>query len=98
MYAEFGEQEKSKAIVKSMVDTVFSHFDDGFPGDEDNGTMACWYVFATLGFYPTCPGKLDYTVSGSLLCGAKLVADGKEIDLNERIKGKLKVNHFDLIK
>ena len=98
MYAEFGEQEKSKAIVKSMVDTVFSHFDDGFPGDEDNGTMACWYVFATLGFYPTCPGKLDYTVSGSLLCGAKLVTGGKEIDLNERIKGKLKVNHFDLIK
>ncbi|MBQ7373306.1 MAG: GH92 family glycosyl hydrolase [Clostridia bacterium] len=98
MYAEFGEPEKSKAIVKTMVDTVFSYENGGFPGDEDNGTMACWYIFATLGFYPTCPGKIDYTISGTLLNGATLCVGDKRVDLLEKIKDKIKINYFDLIK
>ena len=98
MYAEFGEQEKSKQVVKSMVDTVFSHENGGFPGDEDNGTMACWYLFAVMGFYPTCPGKIDYTVSGALVNSAVLNLNGKKVDLTKKLKGKLKVNHFDLVK
>ena len=38
---------------------AFSHRDDGFPGDEDNGTTAAWYVLASLGFYPLCPGHKE---------------------------------------
>ena len=38
----------------------FSADDDGFPGDEDNGTMAAWYIFAVIGIYPLCPGKAEY--------------------------------------
>lgn len=98
LYSEFGEQKKSAEIVKRMVSEVFSAEDDGFPGDEDNGTMACWYIFAVLGFYPMCPGRAEFTVTEPLVREAKLVADGKTVDLLEKQKGKLKVDYFELRK
>ena len=42
-----------------MALEVFSYENDGFPGDEDNGTMAAWYLFACMGMYPMCPGKKE---------------------------------------
>lgn len=98
MYAEFGERKKSFNIVKAMVDTVFSGEDDGFPGDEDNGTMAAWYIFATLGFYPTCPGKPEFTVSGPIVKSAILHTQNGKINLVKKIKDKNRVSYFDLVK
>ena len=43
-----------------MALEAFSSDDDGFPGDEDNGTMAAWYIFSCLGMYPLCPGKTEF--------------------------------------
>jgi len=97
LYAEFGEQEKSRAIVKKMVDELFSYADNGYPGDEDNGTMACWYVFSVLGFYPMCPGKAKFTVSGALVQSATLCLNGKETELTSKIIGKDKVDYFELM-
>ena len=53
---------------------------DGFPGDEDNGTMALWYVFGVLGFYTFCPGKPEFVkgrkqVKRAFLCGREIDAD-----------------------
>lgn len=38
-----------------------------FPGDEDNGSMSAWFVFAALGKYPICPGRAEL-VSFNGLC------------------------------
>ena len=97
LYAEFGEKEKTSRIVKRMVDEVFSYEDNGFPGDEDNGTMACWYMFAALGLYPMCPGKAEFTVTEPLVASAELVIGDKIVDLLEKLKGKPKVGYFDLV-
>ena len=59
LYGYLGETEKCASIVKSMCD-LFSATPDGFPGDEDNGSMAAWYIFSCLGIYPICPGKREY--------------------------------------
>jgi putative alpha-1,2-mannosidase len=45
---------------------------DGFPGDEDNGATASWYVLARLGIYPMCPAdntwvKYPSRVKGTIL-------------------------------
>ena len=58
LYSYLGEKEKTEYWIEKIVDKLFSYKETGFPGDEDNGTMACWYIFACLGFYPLCPGKL----------------------------------------
>ena len=40
----------------------FSYSFDGFPGDEDNGSMAAWYILSAMGFYPLCPGSGTYQI------------------------------------
>lgn len=59
MYAELDAPEKTEYWLKELCN-AFSWREDGFPGDEDNGTMSAWYIFAKLGFYPSCPGKDTY--------------------------------------
>ena len=97
LYAEMGEREKSYKVAKRMVDEVFSHEDDGYPGDEDNGTMASWYIFAVLGFYPMCPGKAEYTVSGPMVESATLCLNGNETELTGKLARKEKISHLELV-
>ena len=59
IYCELGQPEKSAYWAKRLCDEAFSYKDDGFPGDEDNGTAAAWYIFAMIGKYPLCPGKKE---------------------------------------
>lgn len=97
LYAEFGQKEKSREIVKRMTQEVFSYEEKGFPGDEDNGSTACWYIFAVLGFYPMCPGKTEFTVSGALCEKATLCLNGKQVDIIEKLKKQEKISYFDLM-
>ena len=61
LYAFFDQPEKTAYWVRRACQEGFSSQNDGFPGDEDNGSMALWYIFAVLGIYPICPGKPIYT-------------------------------------
>ncbi len=78
IYSELGEVEKSAYWVEKLCNEAFSYEDDGFPGDEDNGTTAIWYIFGVLGFYPFCPGRPDY-VKGKKQVIKAFIGD-KEID------------------
>ena len=73
MYAALGKVEKTNYWVKKICDELFTSDADGFPGDEDNGTMAAWYIFSCLGLYPLCPGKPEYIRSQMLVKSAKIV-------------------------
>ncbi|MBQ7901076.1 MAG: GH92 family glycosyl hydrolase [Clostridia bacterium] len=61
IYAHFGEYAKAQYWVERMCDEAFSYADDGFPGDEDTGSMAAWYILSRIGMYPLCPAD-DYFV------------------------------------
>ncbi|MBS6196067.1 MAG: GH92 family glycosyl hydrolase [Clostridiales bacterium] len=73
LFAYFGEQEKTNYWVKKICDEVMTSEPDGFPGDEDNGTMALWYVFSALGLYPVCPGKKEFVKGIMLVKSAKIL-------------------------
>ena len=60
LYSAIGKREKTTAAVKNLINNAFGSGIDGFPGDEDNGTMACWYIFSCIGFYPICPGSGEF--------------------------------------
>ena len=66
MFSFLGNREKTEYWVRRIANEAFSSADDGFPGDEDNGTMSGWYVFSAMGFYPVTAG-LPYYVIGSPL-------------------------------
>ncbi len=81
IYSELGEVEKTAYWVEKMCEEAFSYEDDGFPGDEDNGSMALWYVFGVLGFYPFCPGKTYFVKGKKQVIKSKI--NGKEFDADE---------------
>ncbi len=93
LYAAAGEKDKSSDILKKICESVFSSGDRGFPGDEDNGTMACWYIFATMGFYPLCPGKDEYVVTQPMFDEITVFTQGGRKNMIEILKGKNKVSH-----
>ena len=73
IYAYFGEPENCEFWLRKACEEYFSADDDGFPGDEDNGTMAAWYIFACLGIYPLCPGKPMVKVDQTLVRNVKIL-------------------------
>ena len=81
MYAYLGQQEKADYWLDRICREGFSANDDGYPGDEDNGTTAIWYIFTNLGLYPICPGKAEYTVTKQMVKNIRLL--GKELDLSD---------------
>lgn len=83
IYSALGNVEKTACWVEKICNEAFSYEDDGFPGDEDNGSMALWYVFGVLGFYPFCPGKAEFVkgkkqVDRAFICGKEIDADAFE--------------------
>jgi len=49
-------------LIRAVLTTDFDASSHGYPGDEDNGTMAAWYIFSSLGFYPVTPGSGQYVI------------------------------------
>lgn len=62
LFAYAGKPAYTQLIVKQMCEQAFSTGFDGFPGDEDNGSMSGWFVFSQLGFYPVTPGAPEYVL------------------------------------
>lgn len=77
IYAALGEKEKTEYWVKRLCKEGFGSGEDGFPGDEDNGATAAWYILSTLGIYDICPGKNEYIKINKLVKKAKIL--GEEI-------------------
>ena len=86
IYSALGNTEKTAYWVKRLCEEAFSFADDGFPGDEDNGTTAIWYIFGILGFYPFCPGKKEF-VKGIKQVKKAYIGE-KEID-TDKINGNI---------
>ena len=59
-----GRPDIAQAAVRTALERMFTggEIGQGWPGDEDNGEMAAWWVFATLGLYPLVPGEAGYVL------------------------------------
>ncbi|MBT2502058.1 GH92 family glycosyl hydrolase [Curtobacterium sp. ISL-83] len=57
-----GRHDDAHRIVRECLERLFvgSDLGQGYPGDEDNGEMSAWYVFATIGLYPLAPSTAAY--------------------------------------
>lgn len=82
LFALAGEPAATQLLVKQLVTTAFAASPTGYPGDEDNGSMAAWVVFALLGFYPVTPGSGDYVLGIPMLDDVTLtLGNGKSLRL-----------------
>jgi hypothetical protein len=70
-YLWTGEPYKAATVVRA-AETLFTNGPDGMTGNDDLGTMSAWYVFSSLGLYPTMSGAGFYGVSSPQFPQAKL--------------------------
>jgi len=71
MYAFSDQPWRTAGIVHDLAGRLFAgaHIGQGFPGDEDNGEMSAWWLWAALGLYPL------ELASGLLRIGSPLFDD-----------------------
>jgi putative alpha-1,2-mannosidase len=82
MYMFAGRHDDAHRIVRECLARLFvgSDLGQGYPGDEDNGEMSAWYVFASIGLYPLVPGAASYVIVPPAVERTVLrPTDGKEI-------------------
>lgn len=58
-----GEEWRTQKLVHELLKKYFHNAPNGLPGNDDTGTMSAWAVFSMMGFYPACPGSMDYTLT-----------------------------------
>jgi len=73
IFAYMGMQYKTDYWVRRICAEAFGFDESGFPGDEDNGATASWYIFSMLGLYPICPGKAEYVKGPMQVKNARLL-------------------------
>lgn len=63
IYNWTGSPYKTQALVNRIITEQYSPRPDGFPGNEDAGTMGAWYVFSCIGLYPVIPGVGGFSIN-----------------------------------
>jgi predicted alpha-1,2-mannosidase len=72
-----GEEWRTQKELHRLMTTYFTTAAGGIPGNDDCGTLSTWIVFSMMGFYPVCPGDMNYALSSP-------VFDQLTIQLDER--------------
>ncbi|MHB1179141.1 MAG: glycoside hydrolase domain-containing protein, partial [Daejeonella sp.] len=61
-----GEEWRTQKQVRKMIYENFSNLPDGLPGNDDCGATSACLLFAMMGFYPACPGDMDFQLASPL--------------------------------
>ena len=86
VYLWTGAPAKTATVVRAAM-TLFTPGPDGMTGNDDLGTMSAWYVFSSLGLYPTMSGA-DFLALSSPQFESALVRIGT---FGTRQGGKLNI-------
>ena len=61
-----GQPWKTEYWTRRVCAEMYNSSPTGFPGDEDNGSMASWYILSSMGLYSFCPGTPTYMFTSPL--------------------------------
>lgn len=78
MYLYAGQPWKTQRITREILARLYlgSEIGQGYAGDEDNGEMSAWYLFAALGLYPLRMGAPEYVIGSPLFKQARVRLPG----------------------
>jgi len=77
LYNYMGDWESTQKHVKEILNRDYKLNIGGLSGHDNAGQLSAWYVFSSLGFYPTCPGSNEYQLSSPIFEKATLHLDKK---------------------
>lgn len=62
LYNYIGKPEKTRRVIRHILDTEYNDTPGGLSGNDDAGQMSAWYMFSAMGFYPVCPATPYYII------------------------------------
>jgi predicted alpha-1,2-mannosidase len=71
LYDWMGRPFRTQEAVRRAL-TLYSPTPDGYPGNDDLGTLSAWYVFGALGLYPEVPGVGVLAISSPLFAKSEI--------------------------
>jgi Glycosyl hydrolase family 92 len=79
LYHIAGEPQRTRELVKRIMDEFYQDAPDGLIGNEDCGQMSAWYVMSALGLYQLAPGvDMNYEIGYPVFDRATVaLPDGK---------------------
>ncbi|MGH9345398.1 MAG: GH92 family glycosyl hydrolase, partial [Terriglobia bacterium] len=90
IFAVAGRPDRTQYWARRVMAELYSH--DVFPGDEDTGSMAAWFLLGAMGFYSLCPGKAEYVAGSPLFDRVTLrLPGGKQTVIEARNQGPASV-------
>ena len=72
MFNYAGAPWRTQEEVRHIINTEYLNAPGGLSGNDDAGQMSAWYIFASLGFYPVCPGTPYYMIASPIFKKAVL--------------------------
>jgi len=80
LFAEAGRPAQTARWVRWILDTLYGTGPTGLVGNDDAGTLAAWYIFSALGFYPV-PATDRFVVGSPLFPRARLRLPGGVLEI-----------------
>ncbi len=62
LYNYTGKPWKTQAVVRQIMDELYTSAPDGLCGNEDCGQMSAWYALSAMGIYQVTPGSAIYAI------------------------------------
>jgi putative alpha-1,2-mannosidase len=69
LFTMAGAPDRTEAMVRRIMDEMYTDAVDGICGNEDCGQMSAWYVFSAMGFYPVNPADGRSSLAVRFLTG-----------------------------
>lgn len=77
LYNRIGAPWLTQKRSRDIARRAYHNSVEGLVGNEDVGQMSAWYVLATAGLYPVCPGDNRYEITSPLFDRIDLKLDAK---------------------
>ena len=79
-----GQEWRTQREVRRLIHTHFKNEPAGLPGNDDTGTLSTWLVYSMMGFYPVCPGDMNYALSSPVFDKVSIILN-PEYYKNEKL-------------
>lgn len=88
-----GQEWRTQKYVREMIHKYFSNSPAGLPGNDDCGATSACVLFAMMGFYPSCPGDMNFQVASPLFDKITITLDplfytGRQFIIESQHAGK----------
>lgn len=61
--------------TRAICDRAYNNSVEGLVGNEDVGQMSAWYILASIGIHPICPGDTRYEITSPVYKSATIKLD-----------------------